>query len=181
MSGERTKFRQLETGTITWDVELDPSGYFYAKAPKTDLPEVAGETFEKLEASCKRHASKYKVKVQVPYVRFVRRSNDGFAAVHGVAVGIHAGNGKILVREGQLMSDGNTVLTKAEPITPYAHDVYSPLEEGDEKRVVEINNQLLALQRERNALLSNYGWKRGFGGTVQDAIDATVKAAQPGE
>lgn len=177
------RFKEFTTGEVTWTATVADDGRFYAVANVKDLPQVGGcSTFDELETACKRHAAKFKVKVAVPYVRFTRKTNDEFVAVHGIAIGIHGGNGKILVREGQVMSDGNVVQHKADPITPYSHDVYPPLDEGDEKRVIEINNQLLGLQRERNMVLAKYVWRRGFGGTVTDAIDAHVaEAAKPVE
>lgn len=177
---EHVVFKELVTGQITWTVTVGSDGYFYAST-SADLPDVSGQNFEKLEEACKRHAAKYKIKVAVDYVRFARKNNDTFVAVHGIATGIHGGNGKVLAREGEVMSDGSVVLHSADALTPYTHDVFPPLDEGDEKRVIEINNQLLALQRERNAVLAKYTWKRGFGGTVQDAIDAQVKAVATGE
>lgn len=174
------RFKEFTTGTITWTATVADDGRFYAVANVKDLPQVGGcATFDSLEDACKKHAAKYKVKVAVPYVRFARRTEGGFVVVHGIATGIHGGNGKILVREGQVMSDGNVVMHSADPITPYSHDTFPPVDAGDEKRVIEINNQLLDLQRERNALLGKYTWKRGFGGTVQDAIDAQVAGAKP--
>jgi hypothetical protein len=167
--------KQIVTGQITWDVAVGEDGYFYATAVGVTLPQCSSETYAKLEETCKRHAAKYKVKVAVPYMRFARRHGGSFFVVHGIASGIHGGNGKILVREGEALADGNIVFGTADPITPYSHDVYPPLDEGDAKRVIEVNNQLLALQQERNAILARYKWLRGFGGTVSDAIDQATR------
>jgi hypothetical protein len=169
--------KQIKTGPIEWGVTVGQDGYFYAKAVGVTLPEPSAETYAGLEEKCKRLALKHKVKVEVPYMRFARSTSSGFHIVHGIATGIHGGNGKILVREGEALADGNIVFHSADPITPYSHDVYPPLDEGDAKRVVDINNQLLELQKERNAILARYSWKRGFGGTISDAVDAATVAS----
>lgn len=171
---KRTPFKEVVTNLITWNVELGADGQFYANAK--DMPEVSSSTFDGVEAICKRHAAKHKVKVSVPYMRFARKGRETFVVVHGIATGFHASNGRVLVREGERLSDGEIVYHTAEAIQSYSHDVFPPLDEGDAKRVIEVNNQLLELQRERNAILARYTWRRGFGGTVSDAVDEAVRA-----
>jgi hypothetical protein len=161
---EMQELDPLKTGAVTWTVQVDRHGWFYADAP--GFTQISAETLAKVEAQCKVKASQARVKVSVPYVRF-GRSLNGWRAVHGEATGIHAGNGRVLTRE-----DGKP----GEPLSGYGSDgAYPPMDAADEARVVEIRNQELALAAEQKGILAKYKW-RGIKETVQKAVDEAAAA-----
>ncbi len=160
----------LRTGAVTWTVQVDRHGWFYADAP--GFTQISGDSLAKVEAQCKVKASQARIKVSVPYVRFAMLTGGDYRAVHGEATGIHAGNGRVLTRE-----DGKP----GEPLSGYGSDgAYPPMDAADEARVVEIRNQELALAAEKKGILAKYKWGAGrYDGikeTVQKAVDEAAAA-----
>jgi hypothetical protein len=168
---EMQELDPITTGAVTWTIQVDRHGWFYADAP--GFTQISAETLAKVEAQAKVKASQNRVKVSVPYVRF-GRSLNGYRAVHGEATGIHAGNGKVLTREGG---------KPGEPLSGYGNDgVYPPMDAADEARVVEIRNLELALAAEQKGILARYKWEHGYGikETVQIAVEDEARRAGAG-
>jgi hypothetical protein len=166
---EMQELDPLKTGAVTWTVQVDRHGWFYADAP--GFTQISAETLAKVEAQCKVKASQARVKVSVPYVRF-GRSLNGWRAVHGEATGIHAGNGRVLTRE-----DGKP----GEPLSGYGSDgAYPPMDAADEARVVEIRNQELALAAEQKGILAKYKWGAGRYGGIKETVQKAVDEAAAG-
>jgi hypothetical protein len=167
---EMKELDQIKTGAVTWTIQVDRHGWFYADAP--GFTQISGDSLAKVEAQCKVKASQSRIKVSVPYVRFGRLTGDrGYRAVHGEATGIHAGNGKVLTRE-----DGRP----GEPLSGYSSDgIYPPMDAADEARVVEIRNQEVALAAERSVILAKYKWGGHYDG-IKDAVQKAVDEAAAG-
>ena len=166
---QMTELDPLKTGAVTWTVQVDRHGWFYADAP--GMTQVSSGSLAKIEAQCKVRASQARVKVAVPYVRFGRLVGGGYRAVRGEATGIHAGNGKVLTREGG---------KPGEPLSVYSSDgVYPPMDAADEARVVEIMSHAAVLDAERRAILARYKFEYGLADVVRKAVEQA--AAERGD
>lgn len=151
----------LRTGTADWTVFFNTRTHqFRASAP--GMTDVHSKNWDGLEAQCKVKASQAKVKVAIPYAWISWKGVAGSSHAvlkQGMATGIHASTGAVLARE-----DGKA--TQVTSSTSY----FKPPTEEDGKRLLELAEQVRALEIERRTILRRYEFRNGLQWVVRDAV-----------
>ena len=90
------KFDTIRIAAITFEVEVDRQGQFWTNV---DGGRVAAPSFDLLKKALIKHAAEARKNISIPFVCWEKDWNDeNGKLVHGVCVGIHAGNNNLLVK-----------------------------------------------------------------------------------
>jgi hypothetical protein len=141
---------EITTAGVTWAVTFDASRHTFA-ATADGFNEQHGRTWDGLEAQCKTRTSQARVKVRVPFAVVGGRrayGKDGAQWVErylrqGMATGIHASSGKVLA----------SIEGKNDQLSQYSRDYFRVPDEETENRLVELENTIVTLQNDRDAIL----------------------------
>jgi hypothetical protein len=153
----------LKTGAVTWTVTVDGKGRFYADAP--GFNQLTAKSYSELGDVCKVRASQARAKVAVPYNHFAWNDNGEQVMERGIATGLHAGNGKVLLRT----DDGKTYQAQG-----YVNDYFTPMVRADADRMLAILREVQVLEDERRAILSRYKFEDG---SLKQAVSQAVADA----
>lgn len=160
------QLKPFEAGGVKWHVTVDRDGHFTATAD--GYASVSGCKYADLESQARDQAARARVKVHVPYVRPDWKL-DRPVLVSGIATGIHAANGNLLLAENGRTAQGGRAVRGC--LKPMSHD--------DAARYLELVQQERDIKVASDEIARKYRFESisGLRGAVEDAVKAARRQA----
>jgi len=148
----------------TWKTFVNKNGIFRAWHPYHG--QVEARSMIELDERVRKATSTGRVKVHIPYMRFVKsgiRGNYRWRAVRGVATGLHGGTGNVLYEEGR----------GSQQLSGYSFSEYlRPLDGADEAEMLRLLVARDELDDQLTALRGRYAFPDGLKAEVKNQVNA---------